>query len=184
MPKLRAKDVVRGIGGSGKSCRPPTQSRRDQATRGPVIAMRRLLFLVVALALSACAASPPSDPFLVIGPAVPPSFVMTAALAPAAVHDANRPRAAHDARGFDCNDYAWDRRAALRAQGQDARLVAAVDELGELHMLVESGPLFWDSRLSPPDRPLSWDKLEQLGYSPVSREGTTLALWQRILTRF
>jgi hypothetical protein len=59
-----------------------------------------------------------------------------------------------------------------------------VDELGELHMLVESGPLFWDSRLSPPDRPQPWDRLEQLGYSPVSREGATLAAWQRVVPRF
>ena len=71
----------------------------------------------------------------------------------------------------DCNDYAVERAAALRAEGIESYFVVAIVESGEGHVVTafdrDSETLVYDNRLPDPDSPVGW---RQLRYRWVERE--------------
>jgi hypothetical protein len=71
----------------------------------------------------------------------------------------------------DCNDYAVERAARLRAEGIEPYFVAAIVETGEGHMVTafdrNGETLIYDNRLPEPDTPIPW---RQLRYRWIERE--------------
>jgi hypothetical protein len=72
----------------------------------------------------------------------------------------------------DCNDYAVERAARLRAEGLAPYFVVALVETGEGHVVTaidrDGETLIYDNRLPEPDRPIPW---QHLRYRWVQREG-------------
>jgi hypothetical protein len=72
----------------------------------------------------------------------------------------------------DCNDYAVERAARLRAEGLEAYFVVAITETGEGHVVTavdrNGGTLIYDNRLPEPDKPIPWWHLR---YRWLQREG-------------
>lgn len=50
-------------------------------------------------------------------------------------HDPGRPRVMKDAKGYDCNDYAYDAVQALKAGGRDPYYVDCKTETDDQHMI-------------------------------------------------
>src|ERR1700704_212852 len=67
------------------------------------------------------------------------------------------PRPAH---GKDCNDYAVERAAALRAEGIEPCFVVAILESGEGHVATafdrDGETWVYDNRLPDPESPIGW----------------------------
>lgn len=106
------------------------------------------------------------------GPAAfPPPLAMYLAVEHTA-HDTQRPRLAVDARGYDCNDYAYDAWLGLKADGRTAYYVDCVTEDGEPHMIAAyptglDGAVYCIDNRAGPD-PVTADHLEVRGYRWIS----------------
>jgi hypothetical protein len=77
----------------------------------------------------------------------------------------------------DCNDYAAENSARLRAEGLTPHFVMAITESGVGHMVVaveqNSRTLIYDNRLPRPEEPIDW---RMLPYRWIAREGDD-GLW-------
>jgi hypothetical protein len=78
------------------------------------------------------------------------------------------PRPAH---AKDCNDYAVERAARLRAEGLEPYFAVAMVETGEGHVVTAfdraGETLVYDNRLPDPDQPIGW---RHLRYRWIARE--------------
>jgi Bacterial transglutaminase-like cysteine proteinase BTLCP len=96
-------------------------------------------------------------------PVVPPRF---------AFYLADPDKFARPAHEKDCNDYAVERAARLRAEGLAPYFVVAIAETGEGHMVTaidhNGETLIYDNRLPEPDKPIPW---RHLHYRWIEREG-------------
>ena len=72
----------------------------------------------------------------------------------------------------DCNDYAVENAARLRAEGRTPHFVVAYTERGVAHMVTSvdrnGETLIYDNRLPQPDTPIDW---LMLPYKWIAREG-------------